>query len=328
MAVNDHGYGASSGNNFGCREMIALKHKKLSYRAKLCSVNDKDGSLDLDLVNFQQVNQKQKTNSDQDIYISGLSIEPSSLTGESNPISSPINVEKITFDQSLILKLKKALQKFRRCLLKKQGSSIHKQESKDCEINGFLKKISVDSDKMVSIEVDQLKNGALKVTKMTFESLFNIKVNKGSQQRLRRGRRSIARPTIFVPKACLDVERFKCFGGTQVTRKPRLAKISIFSQLRKLNTEIRQNMKKKTFVKVTLRKRYGLVPSSNVPKRRRQNRSITVHYHGSSSSSHVTSHTALTKENINDENLFQNGNNAASQTIGQLYDSFKALSKF
>ena len=259
--------------------MIGLKHRVLNYKAKLCAVDDSNGSFDMDLTEYQNMDE---SDADQDVYISGINIEKNGATEK---------FEKITFDQSLLLKMKRALKRFRNCLKKNR-------QGQDCNIEGLLHK--ADSEKVINVEFDQLLNGALKISKMTIEPLF------GGRKR----RDAAVRPTIFVPKACRDPLLWKCYGGTRITVKPSLA------------FKVRKN----TFVKVTIRKQLisDLIASSHVP-RRRMRRTIVVHYHSEiKENSRNINNRNIMSTSVPDDDKSSN----TSQTVHVLYESLKALSHF
>lgn len=187
--------------------MIGLKHRLLNYKAKLCTVNGKTDSFDLNLVDYQNTDEE-----NQDVYFSGISI------------SAVEKIENINFDRALLFKMKKALKRFQRCL---------KKNSQDCELQGLLN--MAYSEKVINVELEQLLSGSLKISKMIVEPLFSAS---------KRRRRDIAaRPTIFVPKACRDPKRLKCHGGVRITAKPHLA-AAIASSIQK-NTFVKFTVRKR-----------------------------------------------------------------------------------
>ena len=257
--------------------MIGLKHGVLNYKAKLCAVDDSNGSFDMDLTDYQNMD----SDPDQDVYISGINIEKNGATAK---------FEKIIFDRSLLLKMKRALKRFRNCLKKNR-------QGQDCNIEGLLHK--ADSEKVINVEFDQLLNGALKISKMTIEPLFGR----------RKRRDAAARPTVLVPKACRNPHSLKiCHGSTPITVKPSLA------------FKVRKN----TFVKVTIHKQFGDLMAFHVP-RRRMRRTIIVHYHSEikENSNNINSKSTMSTS-VPDDDKSSN----TSQTVHVLYESLKALLHF
>ena len=256
--------------NNSCKEMIGLKHRLLNYKAKLCVI-DKE-SFDLDLVDYQNIDED-----DQDVYFSGITIDDAA------------KIEKINFNRDLLLKMKKALKKFQKCL---------KEDLQDCKLQGLFN--MAYSEKVINVEIEQSISGAIKISKLSVEPLF------GANKKRRRRDVVEALPTSFTPKRCRYPMKLKCHGGVRITPKPHLARPASRSNIK---------LHKNTFVKVTIRKRFNkkVVMSSKNPKRKR--RSIVVHYrNGNPSNLRIITRI--------------NQNNPTQNVVDVMYKSLKALSHF